>query len=109
MRVTVLFSCFVYICTCILFKLHLCILPINILISCCASKFLTDEIISYKRETDARVKLNTRWFKYDRDYLCVNKSQFVPVVFESPCTLIPDNVHVSLSSVSQSVSKSVSQ
>jgi hypothetical protein len=29
----------------------------------------------------------TRWFKYDRDYLCVNKSQFVPVVFEPPCIL----------------------
>jgi hypothetical protein len=29
---------------------------------------------------------NTRWFKYDRDYLCVNKSQFVPVIFEPPCT-----------------------
>jgi hypothetical protein len=27
----------------------------------------------------------TRWFKYDRDYLCVNKSQFVPVTFEPPC------------------------
>jgi hypothetical protein len=24
----------------------------------------------------------TRWFKYDRDDLCVNKSQFVPVIFE---------------------------
>jgi hypothetical protein len=24
----------------------------------------------------------TRWFKYDRDYLCVNKSQSVPVIFE---------------------------
>ena len=31
----------------------------------------------------------TRWFKYDRDYLCVNKSQFVPVIFEPPCTLPP--------------------
>jgi hypothetical protein len=31
--------------------------------------------------------LNTRWFKYDRDDLCVNKSQFVPVIFEPPCTL----------------------
>jgi hypothetical protein len=30
---------------------------------------------------------NTRWFKYDRDYLCVNKSQFVPVIFEPPCIL----------------------
>jgi hypothetical protein len=28
----------------------------------------------------------TRWFKYDRDYLCVNKSQIVPVIFEPPCT-----------------------
>jgi hypothetical protein len=28
----------------------------------------------------------TRWFKYDRDDLCVNKSQFVPVIFEPPCT-----------------------
>jgi hypothetical protein len=27
----------------------------------------------------------TRWFKHDRDYLCVNKSQFVPVIFEPPC------------------------
>ena len=27
----------------------------------------------------------TRWFKYDRDYLCVKKSQFVPVIFEPPC------------------------
>jgi hypothetical protein len=28
---------------------------------------------------------NTRWFKYDRDDLCVKKSQFVPVIFEPPC------------------------
>jgi hypothetical protein len=28
----------------------------------------------------------TSWFKYDRDYLCVNKSQFVPVISEPPCT-----------------------
>jgi hypothetical protein len=28
---------------------------------------------------------STRWFKYDRDYLCVNKSQFVPLIFEPPC------------------------
>jgi hypothetical protein len=27
----------------------------------------------------------TRWFKSDRHYLCVNKSQFVPVIFEPPC------------------------
>jgi hypothetical protein len=31
---------------------------------------------------------NTRWFKYDRDYLCVNKSQFVPVIFEPPCNMV---------------------
>jgi hypothetical protein len=29
----------------------------------------------------------TRWFKYDRDWLCVNKSQFVPVIFEPPCMI----------------------
>jgi hypothetical protein len=28
----------------------------------------------------------TRWFKYDRDWLCVNKPQSVPVIFEPPCT-----------------------
>jgi hypothetical protein len=27
----------------------------------------------------------TRWFKYDRDCLCVNKSQLVPVIFEPTC------------------------
>jgi hypothetical protein len=36
----------------------------------------------------SQLKLRTRWFKYDRDYLCVNKSQFVPVIFEPPCTLM---------------------
>jgi hypothetical protein len=30
-------------------------------------------------------KRNTRWFKYDREYLCVKKSQSVPVIFEPPC------------------------
>jgi hypothetical protein len=30
---------------------------------------------------------NKRWFKYDWDYLCVNKSQFVPVIFEPPCII----------------------
>ena len=33
--------------------------------------------------------LITRWFKYDRDYFCVNKSQFVPVIFEPPCIFTP--------------------
>jgi hypothetical protein len=31
---------------------------------------------------------HTRWFKYDWDYLCVNKSQFVPVIFEAPCIYV---------------------
>jgi hypothetical protein len=31
--------------------------------------------------------LSTRWFKYDRGWLCVNKSQFVPIIFEPPCTM----------------------
>ena len=31
---------------------------------------------------------STRWFKYDRDWLCVNKSQFVPVIFEPPCIFL---------------------
>jgi hypothetical protein len=34
---------------------------------------------------EVRRQIYTRWFKYDRDYLCVNKSQFVPVIFEPPC------------------------
>jgi hypothetical protein len=38
-------------------------------------------------EKQSKVLRNTRWFKYDRDDLCVNKSQFVPVIFESPCIL----------------------
>jgi hypothetical protein len=29
----------------------------------------------------SKVKFNTRWFKYDRDYLCVNKSQFVDILW----------------------------
>jgi hypothetical protein len=32
-----------------------------------------------------RYVLSTRWFKYDRDDLCVNESQFVRVIFEPPC------------------------
>jgi hypothetical protein len=36
----------------------------------------------------------TRWFKYDRDYLCVNKSQFVPVIFEPPCIMILHQVEI---------------
>jgi hypothetical protein len=39
---------------------------------------------------------DTRCFKYDRDYLCVNKSQFVPVIFEPPCIKAAEarNIHL---------------
>jgi hypothetical protein len=37
------------------------------------------------RTCQLRMALFTRWFKYDWDDLCVNKSQFVPVIFEPPC------------------------
>jgi hypothetical protein len=42
----------------------------------------------YRKLYDATRTLSesTRSFKYDRDYLCVKKSQFVPVIFEPPCT-----------------------
>jgi hypothetical protein len=33
-----------------------------------------------------RSEWSTTWFKYDRDYLCVNKSQFVPLTFKPLCT-----------------------
>ena len=36
-----------------------------------------------------KIYLNTRWFKYDRDYLCVNKPVIVPVIFEPPCIILP--------------------
>jgi hypothetical protein len=39
---------------------------------------------TFERPTE-RFLQDTRWFKYDRDYLCVNKSQFVTVIFEPPC------------------------
>ena len=31
--------------------------------------------------------VNTRWFKYDRDYLCVNLATSVPVIYEPTCIL----------------------
>jgi hypothetical protein len=47
---------------------------------------------------------STRWFKYDQDYLCVNKSQFVPVIFEPPCTLNGSRNDSSLTVLKQSTS-----
>jgi hypothetical protein len=38
------------------------------------------------KTADKSVHIYTRWFKYDQDWLCVNKWQFVPVIFEPPCT-----------------------
>jgi hypothetical protein len=38
--------------------------------------------------------VNTRWFKYYRDDLCVNKSHFVPVIFEPPCNIQINYVHL---------------
>jgi hypothetical protein len=46
-----------------------------------------DHLLSSSSEVkDERSNKYTRWFKYDRDWLCVNKSQFVPVIFQPPCT-----------------------
>jgi hypothetical protein len=52
------------------------------------------------QQTGKTVQENTRWFKYDRDYLCVNKSQFVPVIFEPPCTNINCTSDLSMKLVS---------
>jgi hypothetical protein len=47
--------------------------------------FLKLEFWKCSKFTSILLFKDTRWFKYDRDYLCVNKSQFVPVIFEPPC------------------------
>ena len=47
---------------------------------------LQDFNLTYFPTENAAVWQCTRWFKYDRDWLCVNKSQFVPVIFKPPCT-----------------------
>ena len=39
-------------------------------------------------QREAEKKLYTRWFKYDQDYLCVNKPVTVLVIFEPPCTRV---------------------
>ena len=41
--------------------------------------------ISMVTATANDVRSHTMWFKYDRDYLCVNKPVTVPVIFEPPC------------------------
>jgi hypothetical protein len=65
------------------------------LLSCLISYIIVKKITHLKIKEVVLVSLilcrklffYTRWFKYDRDYLCVNKSQFVPVIFEPPCIL----------------------
>jgi hypothetical protein len=52
---------------------------INVHRSSCSALSLCQVLIELK------CSQHTRWFKYDRDYLCVNKAHFVPVIFESPC------------------------
>jgi hypothetical protein len=56
------------------------------------SYFITADILSDQVPKLAALRFslcssvaNTRWFKYARDDLCVNKSPFVPVIFEPPC------------------------
>jgi hypothetical protein len=54
----------------------------------CFAKQEEEEEEEEEEEGKSSSYFNTRWFKYDRDYLCVNKSQFVPVIFEPPCIYI---------------------
>jgi hypothetical protein len=51
----------------------------------CIWHHINEEIALWQILTEEK-NPGTRWFKYDRDYLCVNKSQFVPVIFEPPYT-----------------------
>jgi hypothetical protein len=44
--------------------------------------------VQLQRNTTWQKMLYTRWFEYDQDDLCVNKSQFVPVIFEPRCIYI---------------------
>jgi hypothetical protein len=48
--------------------------------------FLVSHIYILQSPLYSHLCADTRCFKYGRDYLCVNKSQFVPVIFEPPCT-----------------------
>ena len=59
---------------------------------------ITCSLLVYELKMAYRAKIfrpeatYTRWFKYDRDDLRVNKSQFVPVIFEPPCILFVSNM-----------------
>ena len=52
--------------------------------NCKKTNFISTSVV----EVYKLIVYNTRWFKYDRDDLCVNKSQFVPVIFERPCKFV---------------------
>jgi hypothetical protein len=64
-----------YVCVCMYVYVYACI---------CMCMYV---YIMYVCNVYAYVCLYTRWFKYFRDDLCVNKSQFVPVIFEPPCSI----------------------
>ena len=49
-------------------------------------EYLNTLMINTKEHEFLKFK-NTSWFKYDRDDLWVNKSQFVLLIFEPPCML----------------------
>jgi hypothetical protein len=57
--------------------------------------FIAHDVTFLFRIINKYIHIYTRWFKYDRDYLCVNKSQFVPVIFEPPCTLTQQSLNLS--------------
>ena len=56
---------------------------------CTESVVVSALVVLLLNSSSVKYAYFTRWFKYDRDYLCVNKSQFVPVIFEPPC-IMPD-------------------
>jgi hypothetical protein len=68
----------VCVCVCVMNKVTLQQVALRVLlfspVYSCSSNFTITRCTEY-----------TRWFKYDRDDLCVSKSQFTPVIFEPPC------------------------
>jgi hypothetical protein len=63
--------------------IKLSVLPCKPTALCLEQRSTSDRFHERYKKTE----LTTRWFKYDRDNLCVNKSQLVPVIFEPPCTI----------------------
>jgi hypothetical protein len=72
---------------------------VPVLIKCEYNSAAHQQLTDFMKDSDLvtrEVMHNTRWFKYDRDDLCVNKSQFVPVIFEPPCIFTKFGVVVML-------------